>query len=127
MAESELYKKGTAIRSKLMGAKYAENMNKSVYDDPIMKKFGDYAREAVFGMLWDRPGLDLKTKALICVVSDTGSFTVPASTFAMMPSAANMAFVGLGRVAPMTTTVGGVMITVQATSFVTSGAITLTN
>jgi hypothetical protein len=63
----------------------------------------------------------------ICVVSDTGSFTVPASTFAMMPSAANMAFVGLGRVAPMTTTVGGVMITVQATSFVTSGAITLTN
>jgi len=34
MAESELYKKGTAIRSKLMGAKYAENMNKSVYDDP---------------------------------------------------------------------------------------------
>ena len=51
MAESELYKKGTAIRSKLMGPAYAEKMNKSVYDDPIMKKFGDYAREAVFGML----------------------------------------------------------------------------
>ena len=60
MAESELYKKGTAIRSKLMGPAYAEKMNKSVYDDPIMKKFGDYAREAVFGMLWDRPGLDRK-------------------------------------------------------------------
>ena len=71
MAESELYKKGTAIRSKLMGAKYAENMNKSVYDDPLMKKFGDYAREAVFGMLWDRPGLDLKTKTLICVISES--------------------------------------------------------
>ena len=68
MAESELYKKGTAIRSKLMGAKYAENMNKTVYDDPIMKKFGDYAREAVFGMLWDRPGIDHKTRALICVI-----------------------------------------------------------
>jgi len=27
-----------------------------------MKKFGDYAREAVFGMLWTRPGLDLKTR-----------------------------------------------------------------
>jgi 4-carboxymuconolactone decarboxylase len=77
MAESELYKKGTAIRSKLMGAKYAENMNKSVYDDPIMKKFGDYAREAVFGMLWDRPGLDLKTKALICVISDTAQARWP--------------------------------------------------
>ncbi len=69
MAESENYKKGTEIRSKLMGAKYAEQMNKSVYDDPMMRKFGDYAREAVFGMLWTRPGLDLKTKALICVVS----------------------------------------------------------
>ena len=50
MAESELYKKGTAIRSKLMGPKYAEKMNKSVYDDPIMKKFGEYTREAVFGL-----------------------------------------------------------------------------
>jgi 4-carboxymuconolactone decarboxylase len=77
MAESDNYKKGTEIRSKLMGAKYAENMNKSVYDDPIMKKFGDYAREAVFGMLWDRPGLDLKTKALICVVSDTAQARWP--------------------------------------------------
>jgi 4-carboxymuconolactone decarboxylase len=65
MAESENYKKGTEIRSKLMGAKYAEQMNKSVYDDPMMKKFGDYAREAVFGMLWSRPGLDMKTRALI--------------------------------------------------------------
>ena len=77
MAESENYKKGTEIRRKLMGEKYADNMNKSVYDDPIMKKFGDYAREAVFGMLWDRPGLDLKTKALICVISDTAQARWP--------------------------------------------------
>ena len=77
MAESENYKKGTEIRSKLMGPKYAESMNKSVYDDPIMKKFGDYAREAVFGMLWTRPGLDLKTRALICVVSDTAQARWP--------------------------------------------------
>jgi 4-carboxymuconolactone decarboxylase len=71
MAESENYKKGTEIRRKLMGEKYADAMNKSVYDDPMMKKFGDYAREAVFGMLWSRPGLDMKTRALICVISDT--------------------------------------------------------
>jgi hypothetical protein len=62
----------------------------------------------------------------ICVVDDTGSFTVPASTFAMFPTGANMAFVGVGRVAPMTTTVGGVAVTVQATTYVTSGDITLT-
>ncbi|MCX7366810.1 MAG: hypothetical protein NTV97_34040 [Alphaproteobacteria bacterium] len=54
MAESELYKKGTTIRNKLMGKKYADKMNKTVYDDPIMEKFGTYAREAVFGMLWGR-------------------------------------------------------------------------
>ena len=77
MAESELYKKGTAIRSKLMGAKYAENMNKSVYDDPIMKKFMDVATETVFGALWTRPGLDLKTRTLICVVSDAATARTP--------------------------------------------------
>ncbi|MDP2333103.1 MAG: carboxymuconolactone decarboxylase family protein [Reyranella sp.] len=77
MAESENYKKGTEIRSKLMGAAYADKMNKTVYDDPMMKKFGDYAREAVFGMLWSRPGLDLKTRALICVISDTAQARWP--------------------------------------------------
>ena len=77
MAESENYKKGTAVRRKLMGAATADKMAKTVYDDPIMKKFGDYAREAVFGMLWTRPGLDLKTRALICVVSDTATARWP--------------------------------------------------
>ena len=43
----------------------------------MMKKFGDYAREAVFGMLWSRPGLDLKTKTLICVISDTAQARWP--------------------------------------------------
>ena len=77
MAESENYKKGTEIRRKLMGEKYADAMNKSVYDDPMMQKFGDYAREAVFGMLWSRPGLDMKTRALICVISDTAQARWP--------------------------------------------------
>ena len=77
MAESENYKKGTELRSKLMGAAYADKMNKTVYDDPMMQKFGNYAREAVFGMLWSRPGLDLKTRALICVISDTSQARWP--------------------------------------------------
>jgi 4-carboxymuconolactone decarboxylase len=71
MAESELYQQGTEVRRQLMGAAMADEMAATVYDDPMMKKFGDYAREAVFGMLWTRPGLDLKTRALICVISDT--------------------------------------------------------
>ena len=77
MAESENYRKGTAMRRKLMGEKFADSMTAAVYDDPMMKKFGDYAREAVFGMLWTRPGLDLKTRALICVISDTSQARWP--------------------------------------------------
>jgi 4-carboxymuconolactone decarboxylase len=70
MADSELYKKGEAIRRKLRGdADFARN--KSEYDkDPVMKKFLDVVTETVFGSLWARPGLDFKTRTLICVVSD---------------------------------------------------------
>ncbi len=77
MAESENYKKGVEIRNQLMGEAMVEEMAKNVYDDPIMQKFGDYTREAIFGMLWSRPGLDLKTRTLICVVSDTATARWP--------------------------------------------------
>ena len=77
MAESENLKKGREVRRKLMGDAMVEKMAKAVYDDPIMNKFGDYASEAVFGMLWTRPGLDLKTRTLICVVSDTATARWP--------------------------------------------------
>jgi len=72
MSESETLKKGREIRAELMGETLV-NKIANVYDDPNMKKFGDYASEAVFGLLWTRPGLDLKTRALICVVSDTAT------------------------------------------------------
>ncbi|MBT5810992.1 MAG: 4-carboxymuconolactone decarboxylase [Rhodospirillaceae bacterium] len=73
MSKSEAYEKGGEIRRKLMGDEMADDIANTVYDDPIMKKFGDYAREAVFGLLWTRPGLDHKTRALICVISDTAT------------------------------------------------------
>jgi len=38
-----------------------------------MKQFIDLATETVFGALWARPGLDLKTRTLICVVSDAAT------------------------------------------------------
>jgi 4-carboxymuconolactone decarboxylase len=73
MVESELYKQGEAIRKKLRGeVDFARN--KSEYDkDPVMKKFIDVATETVFGALWARPGLDFKTRTLICVVSDAAT------------------------------------------------------
>ena len=71
MANSEAYEKGRAMRRRLMGDAYVERMDKTVYTDETMKKFGDYATEAVFGMLWTRPGIDVKTRTLICVITDT--------------------------------------------------------
>src|SRR5438270_3973922 len=70
-AGSELYKKGMAKRRQLMGDAAVEAGAKGVYADPVMQKFLDVATETVFGALWTRPGLDDKTRALICVISDT--------------------------------------------------------
>jgi 4-carboxymuconolactone decarboxylase len=41
-----------------------------------MSKFGEVIRVTVMGAVWGRPGLDYKTRTLICVVSDiaTGRF-----------------------------------------------------
>jgi len=64
---------------------------------------------------------------VICRVGDTGSFTIPASTFAMVPASATDGFVGIGRVSPTTMTVGSTMVTVQAVSYITSGQVTITN
>ncbi|MBV1796695.1 carboxymuconolactone decarboxylase family protein [Siccirubricoccus sp. G192] len=77
MPKSEAYAKGREVRRQLMGDAMAERMAKDVYNDPLMQKFGDYASEAVFGLLWTRPGLDLKTRALICVISDTATACWP--------------------------------------------------
>ena len=75
--ESDMLRKGREIRRQLMGDALVARMAKNTYDSPLMRKFGDYASEAVFGLLWTRPGLDLKTKTLICVVSDTATARWP--------------------------------------------------
>ncbi len=73
MTTSDLYKKGEAMRRRLRGdASFEEN--KKQYDaDPVMKEFIDVATETVFGALWSRPGLDIKTRTLVCVVSDAAT------------------------------------------------------
>ncbi len=77
MAESENSKKGAALRRQLLGEAHTERINQTVYADPVMKKFIDVATENVFGALWGRPGLDLKTRTLICVVSDAATGRTP--------------------------------------------------
>ena len=73
MAESELYQKGVAMRRQLLGDDYVNRSNTTVYSDPHVKKFIDAAQETIFGALWTRPGLDLKTRTLVVVVSDAAT------------------------------------------------------
>src|SRR5207247_5207663 len=73
MAESEAYQKGREMRRRLLGDAYADRTNRTTYTDPIMRTFIDVATETIFGTLWTRPGLDLKTRTLITVVSDAAT------------------------------------------------------
>jgi 4-carboxymuconolactone decarboxylase len=56
-----------------LGEAYTERVNQTTYSDPVMQNFIDVATETVFGALWSRPGLDLKTRTLVCVVSDAAT------------------------------------------------------
>ena len=77
MAESESYKKGQEMRRRLLGDAYANHTNTTTYNEPVMKKFIDVAAETVFGTLWTRPGLDLKTRTLITLASDAATGREP--------------------------------------------------
>jgi 4-carboxymuconolactone decarboxylase len=77
MTQSDLYKKGEAIRKQLRGEEDFAKNQREYAKDPVMKKFIDVATESVFGALWSRPGLDFKTRTLICVVSDAATGRYP--------------------------------------------------
>jgi 4-carboxymuconolactone decarboxylase len=77
MVESETQRRGAELRQHLMGNAFVERVNQTVYTDPIMQKFRELTTETIFGALWTRPGLDLKTRTLICVVSDTATGRTP--------------------------------------------------
>jgi 4-carboxymuconolactone decarboxylase len=77
MPDTTLRDKGRAMRRQLMGEAFAGKLDQSVYTDPIMEKFAAVTQEVIFGTLWTRPGLDLKTRALIVVISDTATGRTP--------------------------------------------------
>ncbi len=77
MAESERYRQGAELRRRLLGEAYVEQAARATYDDPIMRQFIDVATETIFGTLWTRPGLDLKTRTLVTVVSDVATAQYP--------------------------------------------------
>jgi 4-carboxymuconolactone decarboxylase len=73
MADSETRRRGMEVRRQLLGDAWVERTSRTTYADPVMRTFIDVVTESVFGTLWTRPGLDLKTRALICVVSDAAT------------------------------------------------------
>lgn len=56
-----------------MGDAAVERSAREFYSAPVMKKFIAIATETAFGALWTRLGLDLKIRALICVISDAAT------------------------------------------------------
>lgn len=73
MSNSELYEKGLAMRAELHGSERASKSREGVYAGPLMSKFLDVATEFAFGGLWTRPGLDIKTRCMVCVISDAAT------------------------------------------------------
>jgi 4-carboxymuconolactone decarboxylase len=76
MAESEAYRKGREMRRSLLGDAYVEQVNQT-YGDPIMTQFLDVATESIFGTIWTRPGLDLKTRTMVTVIADAATGREP--------------------------------------------------
>lgn len=67
MGESESYAKGMEMRRTLYGEARAGT---NTEPKPAMQAFGDWVRSAVLGDLWQRGGIDLKTRILICIATD---------------------------------------------------------
>jgi 4-carboxymuconolactone decarboxylase len=70
MNNDDLYQKGMEIRRTLHGEASFKKSNTVTYGDPLMTNFIKVATTSVFGALWARPGLDLKTRALVVMISD---------------------------------------------------------
>jgi 4-carboxymuconolactone decarboxylase len=73
MADSELKRKGLEMRRTLLGDEHVAELARTTYTDPVMTKFLDVVSETVFGALWTRPGLDLKTRTLITCIADAAT------------------------------------------------------
>jgi hypothetical protein len=64
---------------------------------------------------------------MICRVDDTGSFTVPAAAFALLPATDTKTLVALARIDEKVTTVASGTATVGVANQVSSGLVNLTN
>jgi 4-carboxymuconolactone decarboxylase len=77
MPQSEAYERGREMRRRLLGDAYVDRASRTNYSEPMMQQFIDLATETIFGSLWTRPGLDLKTRTLITLISDASTGRQP--------------------------------------------------
>jgi 4-carboxymuconolactone decarboxylase len=62
------------MRRELLGPDATDKLDAELYDDdPIMQRFRDLTEDIIFGVLWSRGGIDLKTRSLITMVSDAAT------------------------------------------------------
>ena len=67
--KTESYRKGTELRARLLG-EACEEMDNVASASAGMERFSEYTRSVIFGNLWQRDGIDIKLRTLICVVTD---------------------------------------------------------
>jgi alkylhydroperoxidase/carboxymuconolactone decarboxylase family protein YurZ len=61
------------VRRALLGEESFKTSNSGIYSHPVMQDFIEVTATSVFGALWARPGLDLKTRTLVVMVSDVAT------------------------------------------------------
>lgn len=73
MADEKLRALGREMRRTLVGDIMADKLDREVYTNRHMEKFAEITQEVLFAQLWQRPGIDLKTKSLVTMISDVST------------------------------------------------------
>ena len=63
--ENEDFVRGRELRGDVLGAEYNERTTQVGADDDFMGPLRQLSGEFVWGKIWSRPGLDIKTRRLI--------------------------------------------------------------
>ena len=75
MDDKTRYEQGMKVRREVLGDAWVDKSEKGKTD--FNQDWVDFIARTAWGDIWSRPGLDLKTKTLICVISDTAQARWP--------------------------------------------------
>lgn len=77
MSEDQHPPTGAEMRRRLLGEDLVRYRDEQIYANPTMREFVTITNLTVFETIWARPGLDLKTRTLITLVSDVSCGRFP--------------------------------------------------